>query len=363
MLQPDFVTANGRAGLIAAIAADAEVRDADGAFPAAAFAALQAAGLTGEPPLEQHDIGGLLRILADIGRGDLSVGRLYEGHVNAVLLIRSFGTVVQQCTYKQVAAKGGLFGVWNTDAPDDPLRLEGGRLVGKKSFASGVDGLSHAIVTAADGGRRRMFVVPLDGLSVDRSWWRPLGMRASGSHIVDFTGLALEPDCMLGEPDDYIRQPWFSAGAIRFAAVQAGGMHGVFDTALQHLRDTQRADAPHQAHRIARMGIAVETAYGWLDRAAEAWAAIRDGEASSGEWAIATANATRSAIEACALAVLEDAERSVGLGGLVAPHPLERKIRDLRTYLRQPNPDGALTALGAAIAASFWSPGVGGSAL
>jgi hypothetical protein len=42
---------------------------------------------------------------------------------------------------------------------------------------------------------------------------------------------------------------------------------------------------------------------------------------------------------------------------MIAPHPLERLIRDLRTYLRQPNPDGALSALGSAIAEGTWRPG------
>ncbi len=182
-------------------------------------------------------------------------------------------------------------------------------------------------------------------------------MRALGSHVVDFTGTIVQPDWMLGEPDDYIRQPWFSAGAIRFAAVQVGGTHGLFDIALRHLRETGRAGAPYQAHRIARMGIAVETGYGWLRRAGAAWAAIRDDQPASGERAIAVANAARSAVEECALFVLEEAERAVGLIGLLAPHPLERRIRDLRTYLRQPNPDGALAALGSAIADNRWSPG------
>lgn len=34
--------------------------------------------------------------------------------------------------------------------------------------------------------------------------------------------------------------------------------------------------------------------------------------------------------------VLEIAERSVGASGMIQPHPLERLMRDLRTYLRQP---------------------------
>ena len=72
---------------------------------------------------------------------------------------------------------------------------------------------------------------------------------------------------------------------------------------------------------------------------------------------MATANAGRLAIEAAALSVLESAERGVGAVGMIAPHPLERLIRDLRTYLRQPNPDASLSYVGAAIAEGRWSPG------
>jgi hypothetical protein len=55
--------------------------------------------------------------------------------------------------------------------------------------------------------------------------------------------------------------------------------------------------------------------------------------------------------------VLDEAERAVGAAGMIAPHPLERLVRDLRTYLRQPNPDGALTSLGSSIANGIWVPG------
>jgi len=42
---------------------------------------------------------------------------------------------------------------------------------------------------------------------------------------------------------------------------------------------------------------------------------------------------------------------------MIAPHPLERLIRDLRTYLRQPNPDRALAAVGTAVSNGSWAPG------
>jgi hypothetical protein len=48
----------------------------------------------------------------------------------------------------------------------------------------------------------------------------------------------------------------------------------------------------------------------------------------------------------------------VGAAGFIAPHRLERLLRDLRTYLRQPNPDGAAGGFGAAIASGEWEPGL-----
>ena len=106
------------------------------------------------------------------------------------------------------------------------------------------------------------------------------------------------------------------------------------------------------------MGVAVETGYLWLERAAEAWASAATGgaEAEPHDYLMASANAARLAVETAALAVLEEAERCIGAAGMIAPHPFERLMRDMRTYLRQPNPDGATAAFGSAIAEGDWTP-------
>ncbi len=346
--------------LSTAIARHGPARDQDGAFPRQAFAELHARGLLSRPSAEDGTMRALLQLLAAVGRGDLSVGRIFEGHVNASFLIERYGTPAQARFFADIAAGGGIFGVWNTDDPAARLRIEDGVLVGRKLFASGVDGLSHAIVTIGETDGRRMIVIPLRDLPVDRSWWRPAGMRASGSHAVDLTGLHVDPGWMLGAAGDYLEQPWFSAGSIRFLAVQVGGMHAVFDTAVAHLRRTDRAAHPHQSHRLARMGVAVETGHLWLARSADAWAraAADPTDPWASDFLAGSANAARLAIETAAMAVLEDAERAIGAAGLIAPHPFERLMRDLRTYLRQPDPDGAAAAFGKAIAEGAWSPGV-----
>lgn len=337
--------------LTRAAAAEAETRDEDGAFPEAALKQLKRLGILSRAPLKATETARLLRVLAAVGRGNLSVGRIFEGHVNALVLIQLYGDAHQRANYQAKASAGALFGVWNTDLAGFPVTLKDGLLHGKKSFASGVDGLDYALITAATAKGRQLVIVPSGRLPVDRSWWRPLGMKASGSHVVDFTGIRVQDDHLLGSPGDYIAEPWFSAGAIRFAAVHVGGMHAVFDTAAIHLDEVRRSSDPHQRHRLGQMAIEVETGYAWLDHAAKTWTNI--GQRAGVE----IMGAARLAIERAALNVLELAERSVGAIGMLRPHALERLIRDLRTYLRQPNPDGALAAIGEAVANGLWRPG------
>jgi hypothetical protein len=67
----------------------------------------------------------LLRILATIGRADLSLGRIYEGHVNALQLIDVFGTRDQRSSSAEDGRKGHVFGVEHgcSGMPgNDPIR-------------------------------------------------------------------------------------------------------------------------------------------------------------------------------------------------------------------------------------------------
>ena len=54
--------------------------------------------------------------------------------------------------------------------------------------------------------------------------------------------------------------------------------------------------------------------------------------------------------------MLEEAERAIGAAGMIAPHPFERQMRDLRTYLRQPNPDGAAPPSAPPSPTAIWTP-------
>ncbi len=352
----------------------ADAIDHEGAFPRDEFAQLHHSGLL-TASLAEH-LGGvslgllgirkrpprpgatfaLLRVLEEVGRGNLAVGRLFEGHVNALLLIQRFARPEQQEDWAADARSGRIFGVWNTQGADGVRFGEAapdGRVevLGSKTFASGAGYVARPIVTGArPDGLWQMAVVPIDELDVeiDETWWRPLGMRASASHRVDFGGVRIvAKECLLGGPGEYFQEPWFSGGAIRFAAVQLGGARALLDATVVSLREFGRTEDPYQRTRVGQMAIAVESGRQWLRAAAEVADRVVDAsDRASVAAAITHSQMTRTAIESICQDVLRLAEQSVGSRGLLRPHPIERVGRDLTLYLRQPGPDSALAQVG-----------------
>ncbi len=235
-----------------------------------------------------------------IGRADLSLGRLYEGHVNTIRLIQRYGAPAQTRRAAADARVGRLFGVWNTEQPGVPLRLRpGGTLLGGKILCSGAGYVARALVTAREAGAEnpRMVLVALaPGERADLSGWRAQGMRASASGTVDFTGMVVGPDALIGQPGDYTRQPDFSAGAWRFAAVQCGGAEALLGALRAHLRATERGGDPHQAARLGQAAMAASAARLWVEAAA-----ARAEAAAPGEAAVAFVNLARLAVERAAL--------------------------------------------------------------
>lgn len=270
--------------------------------------------------------------LRRVGRGDLSVGRLYEGHVNAMALFGWYATPVQRAWLGEVLAHGAVFGVWATE-PSPGVALVEGALRGAKSFASGAGGIAYAIVTVqpARGDRRLAVVVADDPARTDASGWRVRGMRASMSGAYDLTGQAIGDDMLLGAPGDYDREPRFTSGAWRFTAVQLGGIEALMAETRATLTEAARAD-PLARAAFGQAIVATRTAWLWVREAAER-AAREDADAA------AFARMTRGVVERAGLDVMEHAARLVGTRSAFAGQRVDKIIRDLSLYLRQAGPD------------------------
>jgi hypothetical protein len=105
----------------------------------------------------------LSEVLQSIGSGSLPLGRLFEGHVNALELVLRYGNQQQVDLVAEEARAGKLFGVWNTDDANG-LRLihRYGRswLEGRKVLASGAGHIERPLVAATDENGRRLIVLP-----------------------------------------------------------------------------------------------------------------------------------------------------------------------------------------------------------
>src|SRR3984957_7670386 len=341
-----------------------------GSFPEKEFAELISAGLIVAPlgrnlgglglGFESQNIADLLRLLRILGKGNLSVGRIYEGHVNALQLIQTFASPDQVEHFAHNARGQKIFGVWNAEAGDGlkfrSLGQKRYELIGSKTFCSGAGNVQRPLVggTLPDA-QHQLCVVPMEQVKtrIDPSWWTAPGMRGSVSAKVDFSGVVLDDAWFIGNPNDYHREPWLTLGVVRFAAVQLGGAEALVESTRRFLRKLARTTDPYQIARLGQMALAVENGRLWLESAAEkarTFAPIFGGEAAatkSGAPELTVyANMVRTVIEQAAMEVMKNAERCVGTRGLLAPEPAERIIRDLRLYLRQPCFDAALAAVG-----------------
>ncbi|RYE03118.1 MAG: acyl-CoA dehydrogenase, partial [Sphingobacteriaceae bacterium] len=249
-----------------------------------------------------------------------------------------------------------LFSVWNTQA-DDGIKIHDlgdgfYRLEGSKTFCSGSGWIDRPLITgeliSADKKGWQMCIIPTENvkpISIDSSFWKPLGMRASASFKMDFTGVEIQEKDLLGKPNEYYNQPHFSGGAIRFAAVQLGGAEAIFSETQSFLRMLGRTEDAFQRARIAEMTYLIESGNLWLNQAGnnmDEWLKQPD----SAEKIITYAGMVRTAIAEICTRVLHLCEQCVGARGLMRPNPLERIHRDLTFYLRQPAPDATLTQIG-----------------
>ena len=332
--------------------------DRDAVFPAEIVAHLARTGALVAPcprALGGHGLGtepagwrAACDLLRAMGETWLPLGRVFEGHVNALRLIMLYGTAAQLRQAAADAQAGHLFAIWSAETPADPVCLRDGVLAGRKIFASGAGAVTRALVTAQTEGEQLALVAIPKG--PQRIGPKPdlHGMRGAGTAQLDLTGLA--PQALIGRPGDYMRQPEISLGAWRTLAVLSGGLAALVDALRAELVQRRRAAAPQQRARLAACLIAQESARLWVERAAML------AETQGDEAAANYVKLARAAVDAACSSAIQLAQRSAGLAAFARPHPIERLCRDLSTYLRQPALDEVIDEAAAFFSAHLLHP-------
>jgi alkylation response protein AidB-like acyl-CoA dehydrogenase len=333
--------------LVPELSREAAAHDRAAEFPFAGGARLRQAGLLTAPvPVEFGGLGlhasgdaeGLFRLLHLLGFADLSLGRIFEAHVNALELIRRYGTPRQMEAAALAAQAGELFALWVTDPAKQSAALSPDFILrGEKWFCSAAGAAAQALITAETEEGSQMVLLQLAPPihATDRGI-KLAGMRAAATGSVDLTGVAVNGEALIGEPGDYLREPTFSTGAWRSSAVALGGLAALMDAARDELCSRGRADNPFQRMRFGQTVIAHETGRLWLLEA------VKRADSAAADEAVAYINLARTAVEAACLDAMRHIQRSLGLSAFLQGSRAERIARDLATYLRQPAPDEAL---------------------
>ena len=307
--------------------------------------------------------GGMLDVCRHLGRASLTLARLYEGHANGVQLVETFGDDALKRSFADAIRAGALSAIWNTERPghtltltppssptpqadDSVLGLDGGKI-----FCSGAEHVTRPVICgtlAGDGGGWQMAVVPTGHTphTVDRRGWAPLGVRGTGTYSILFDdGATIPRGNLVGSPGDYLREPWLTAGAARFLACQVGACERILELVRAELWTAKRTDHPGQRARAATMARLVTRGRVWLDGFGPRVAAWLDDEEET-DRLVAYTRAARTEVEESAHEGIRLASQCLGLRAMVAPHPLERLLRDLTTYLRQPALDTSTDGVG-----------------
>jgi alkylation response protein AidB-like acyl-CoA dehydrogenase len=338
------------------IASGAAARDSQPlpSFPEAPFSRLEGVGATtfnaaaGErrPPAAAE-----LELVRRVARADGSVGRIFDGHLNAVERVAvQAPPEVREAELAAVASGALRGGVWGGDpvpGEGDPATvvsgLDGPVLRGVKTFCSGAGGLHRALVIARDhaGGKPLSVWIDLtdtDTVEIDERWYRAHGLRASVSHRVVFHDAPVL--AQLGGPGAIAAQPWFARDALRTAASWVGMADTAVDSALAALA-ARPARGDVEALGAGRILAASHTLDVWLSAAAEAMD-------RAGDDLPAVALHARAAVYETCRTLLDEAARACGSRPFATAGSLDRARRDLELFLLQHRLDPLLARAGAA---------------
>jgi hypothetical protein len=341
---------------LAEIAAGAPARDAAHrpAFPAEAFAVLERAGVlsfNAQPGEPRPPAAAELSLVRRVAAADGSVGRIFDGHLNAVeRLAVQAPDWLRERELAAVSAGELLAGVWGGDPVGDegPAATvisagDGKVLRGVKTFCSGAGGLQRALVLGRDPEGGPPISVWIDvadraRVEIDERWYRARGLVASVSHRVIFHDAPVIAH--IGLPGAISAQPWFGRDALRTASSWAGMADAAARSALESL--AERLDRNQlEALAAGRIMTAQSTIDAWLSSAALAMD-------RGGPDLAATALHGRVAIAGACRELLAEAAQACGSRPFARGQTLDRARRDLELFLLQHRLDPMLARAGQA---------------
>jgi len=313
------------------------------------------------------DMATYIAVIRAVARGCASTAMTVHMHSTVMRFIDTVGTAEQKRRYfDEVVRRGKLFGSWGSEPAvslsrtllmETVIRQDGAGYVmdGVKHFCTMALGASYYMVWCAlDGGTDmakslQLALVPADapGIATDGKW-DTLGMRATFSPSVTFTGVRVRPDDILGDPGASLRVGVIESFALGYAAVYLG----IAESALAFAMDYAKKRIVKPENVAVAMDPTVQRHVGELAAHLDAAGLVLAHSAS--RWDAADlvergplANRAKYLATEVGLHVTSKAIQVVGGRGAYKDYPAERAFRDLRTCtLMPPTVDRMLEAIG-----------------
>lgn len=265
-------------------------------------------------------------VLASWAGKDLSIGRLVEGHADALSILAESGrTEPGSSTYGVWAARG-------TEASATAIRVRGGwQLSGTKPFCSGSDQLDRALVTAEATDGYRLFDISVADhvAAVVPCSWSAVGMADSQSETLVFGGPVISEANEVGGPGFYLQRPGFWFGAIGVASCWFGGANALVQSVTASLPPTS-GDNAH-----ADLGRAVAHVNGMRAVLQDVARSIDEDPADTLRQAHRQALSVRQLVHDSCLQVLSLVASAGGAGPLCHDPEQARRAADLFVYIAQ----------------------------
>jgi butyryl-CoA dehydrogenase len=354
------------------IAPRAAEYDAAGANPVDSWRVLAREGFLGSCIPTTHgglglDMPTYIGVIRTIARGCANTAMTVHMHSTVMRFIDALGSEAQKRRYfGEVLDHGRLFGSWGSEPAVSLSRSflmettvrpdrDGYVVDGVKHFCTMALGASHYMVWCALEGGTDMskallqVLVPADapGIVTDGRW-NTLGMRATFSPSVTFTGVRVPKDAALGDPGTALKVGVVESFALGYAAVYLGIAEGALAFAIDYAKkrvvkpeNVPVAHDPAVQRHIGELSAHLDGALLVLADAAERW----DAADVLGRGVLG--NQAKYLATEVGLAVTSKVIQVVGGRGAYREFPAERAFRDLRTStLMPPTVDRMLEGIG-----------------
>jgi alkylation response protein AidB-like acyl-CoA dehydrogenase len=280
-------------------------------------------------------------IAEELAWGDLGLALAIQSPTLAALPVADFGSVEQKQTLlPQFVAQSfvpGSLALVEPDFRNDPFkpattaRREGGEYVleGQKCFVPWQDGGETVLVTATEGSRAQVFLLPRAAKGMTATREQNMGMRALPTVELTLAGVRVPASAKLGGEAGCDVRAIVNRGRVGLAAMAVGVARAAFEVSRDYAKQRQTFGAPIAtrqaiAFMLANMAIEID---GLRLLVWEAAWKLDQGQDATREAALARHQAQRVALEAA-----DGAVQVLGGYGYIRDYLPELHLRNARGF-------------------------------